>query len=90
MKPILVNQLTALVAVAEKASEDWDRQRESGYVMVSVEADIVMDMPDEVTEHASRFQSGPTSGARFMLPLGVLAKYALGLPIPAYDDGRDL
>jgi hypothetical protein len=84
---ILVNQLAILVSLAERISTDWDHNRQSAYEMASVDVDIAVDLPEEVLEYATRFQSSPTTGASYSLPIGILAKYALGQDIPPLIEG---
>lgn len=40
------------------------------------------DLPDELGPHAIRHQTSPTSLPYFNVPIVMLARYALGRPIP--------
>jgi hypothetical protein len=86
----LMLKMHATDAILEWLSQGFDKNWQSNlqepYVMLSVFYPVAMDMPDDVMAWAERHQAGPASEPRFTLPAGILAKYALGEPIPPREE----
>lgn len=61
---------------------NWSSNLQEPYVMLLVDDDVALELPDDAMAWASRFQASATSQPSFSLPAGILAKFYLGESIP--------
>lgn len=63
---------------------NWSSNLQEPYVMLPIDYDVAMDLPEEVMEWATRHQASATSQPSFSLPAGILSKFYLGESIPPH------
>lgn len=68
---------------------NWSSNQQHPYVMLTVDLDTAVELPDDVMAWSERSQSSPTARPVYVLPAGILAKHYLGHPIPSREETEE-